>query len=356
MKKHRFAIGLSIYAAALLALLIAGLWLFWQYIAAYELSLADGAMDSYTADGLSGDVRREIDLFAANHETPFEDAGRIAAVLHSAVENGELSYRKAPLEYTPEQPVYSILLDKREIGRVYFSASSADTLPFGFPRWLVHHLRLELDGYARDYTVLAPDQAPVTLNGRPITATQCRVSREAPEELLPYSDGLARMPMNALYSFSAYSPIGVGLSSGEDEYAISREGTAITVAPICPDELSDQLYKYAEEFVRAFVAYTSNAAQEAGPEAVAGYLVQGGSLFQRIYAAQEGLSWIQAVTGVITDLTVDSLEYYGSAATLEAHYVITTYGRIVTDNNMKLVLTQTDDGWRVAEIQLFEVQ
>ena len=67
----------------------------------------------------------------------------------------------------------------------------------------------------------------------------------------------------------------------------------------------------------------------------------------------EGLSWIQAVTGRITEMSVDGLRYYGRAATLEAHYLLTTYGRIHTDNNMKIVLTQTELGWRVAEIQLF---
>ena len=351
MRKHRFAIALIIYAVIVLLFILAGLLLFWQYIAAYELSLVDGVMDGYMADGLTEDINRDIDRFASAHETAFESAGDIAAVLRSAVEGGELTYRKAPREYTPDEPVYSIRLDRRELGRVYFRSYSGSALDFGFPRWFVHRTELDLDGFASDYTVLAPSGAPVALNGELMTAANCSVTWEVPEELLPYSGELSETPLYSLYAFSAFSPVRISLSSGEDEYILSQEGNSFAVTQICPSELSDRLYQYAGEFVSAYIAFTSNSA--AGPAAVTGYMVRDSKLYQRMYGAMDGLSWVKGITGRISELTTDSLQYYGSAATLEAHYVLTTAGGVSTDNNMKVILTQTDSGWRVAEIELF---
>lgn len=349
MRSHRFAIGLIIYAAVLSLLIFAGLFLFWHYIAAYELSLVESVMDGYLADGLTEDVNRDIDRFALSHETVFESAGDIAGALRSAVENGELTYRKAAGEYTSEEPVYSIRLGKQELGRVYFRSYSGGGLDFGFPRWFVHRTELDLDGFSRDYTVLAPSGAPVALNGELMTASNCSVVWDAPEELLPYSDELTEMPLYALYSFSAISPVRVGLSSGEDEYLLSQEDNSFTVTQICPPELSEQLYSYADGFVRGYIAFTSKSA---GVGAVTGYLIPNSTLYQRMYAALEGLTWVKKVTGRISELSCDSLQYYGGAATVEAHYVLVTEAGDV-DNNMKIVLTQTGAGWRVVEAELF---
>lgn len=349
MRRHRFAIALTIYTAVLLLLILAGLFLFWQYIAAYELSLVDGVMEDYLADGLAEDINRDIDRFASAHETVFESAGDISAFLRSAVEGGELTYRKAPQEYTAEEPVYSIRLDKRELGRVYFRSYSGGALDFGFSRWFVHRTELDLDGFYREYTVFAPSEAPVTLNGKLMTTANCSVAFEEPEELLPYSRELSEMPLYMLYTFSAISPVQVSLSSGGDEYRLSQDESSFTVTQVCPPDLSDQLYKYSEDFVRAYIAFTSNST---GPAAVTGYMIRNSALYQRMYAAIDGLSWVKGVTGHISDLSTDSIHYYGCAATLEAHYVLTANGSN-TDNNMKIVLTQTDLGWRVAEAQLF---
>lgn len=352
MRRRRFAIGLAVYAAVLLLLIIAGLFLFWQYMAAYERSLADRVMERYMVDGLAEDVDREIERFAAAHGTVFESAEKIAAALRLAVESGgEPDSRKSPREYTPEEPVYSIRLDGRELGRVYLQSYSGGALDFGFPRWFVHRVELELDGFAQDYTVEAPAEAVVALNGVVLTSANCSVVWEDPEELTPYSGDFAQLPRYAGYAFSAFSPVEITLPDGGDGYRLTRKENAFTVTHLCSSELSDQLCKYAEDFVRAYIDFTSGAVEE--PNVVTGYMVLGGTLFQRMYAAQAGLSWIGAVTGSISELSVDNLQYYGSAATLEAHYVLITYGRIKTDNNMKIILTETGQGWRVAEIELF---
>lgn len=354
MRKRNFVLGLFIYAVIVLLLIFAGLFLFWQYIAAYEFSRVDGVMDSYMEDELDNAINREIDRFAAAHESAFESAEDIAAALHSAVDDGELTWRKSPQEYSSDTPVYSVRLDRQELGRVYFRPYSGGPLSFGFDYWFANRAEFDFDGFALEYTVTAPAEATVAVNGVTLNAENCAVSWAVPEELAPYADELAELPSCARYSFTAFSVPRADLPDDSGDYWLSEDESVpnvFTVTQMCPDtELSEQLHKYAEDFVRAYISYTSNAAS--GPGTVTGYMVYNGALYQRMLAAMDGLSWVHGVTGYISDLSVGSLQYYGCAATLEASYKLTTAGT-QTDNNMKIVLTQTDRGWRVAEIELF---
>ena len=115
MRRHRFALGLFIYVIIMLLLIFAGLFVFWQYIASYEFSRVEGVMDDYMAEELDEALDREIERFSASNATELESAETIAAALRSAVDEGELTYRKTAGEYSPDAPVYSLRLDKREL-------------------------------------------------------------------------------------------------------------------------------------------------------------------------------------------------------------------------------------------------
>ena len=237
---------------------------------------------------------------------------------------------------------------------MYFRSYSTGPLSFGFDYWFANRAEFDFDGFAGEYTVYAPAGAAVAVNGVTLTAENCAVSWAVPEELAPYAAELAELPSRARYSFTAFSEPWADLPDDSGDYWLSEDESVpgvFTVTQMCPDtELSEQLHKYAEDFVRAYIAYTSNAAS--GPGAVTGYMVYNGALYQRMLAAMDGLSWVHGVTGYMSDLSVGALQYYGCAATLEARYTLTTAG-VETDNSMKIILTLTDRGWRVAEIELF---
>lgn len=352
MRRHRFALGLFIYVIIMLLLIFAGLFIFWQYIASYEFSRVEGVMDDYMDEELTGTLDREIERFSATNASELEPAENIAAALHAAVDGGELTYRKTPGEYSPDAPVYSVRLDKQELGRVYFRSYSGGPLAFGFNYWFANRSEFDFDGFEREYTVIAPAEARLAVNGVPLSSENCFVSWGPPEELESYAEQLTQMPSQARYSFTACAEPQVDLLPGSEDYWISEDEAApgvFTVTQMCTTELSAQLHQYAEDFVRAYIAYTSNSTSHA---AVTGYTVYNGPLYQRMVASAEGMSWVHGVTSTMSDLAVDSLQYYGCAATVVAHYSLDTRGEI-SDNNMKIVLTQTGQGWRVAEIELF---
>jgi hypothetical protein len=141
------------------------------------------------------------------------------------------------------------------------------------------------------------------------------------------------------------------MASDSEEYWMSydEEKNRFTVTLRGPAELSKELSGYAEDFVRAYVAYTSHAVE--GPGAVQQFLVPGGSMYERMTASMDGMSWVHGVTSTMSELSIVGYEYYGCAAIVTASYVLTSGGD-VTDNCMRIILTQTDSGWRVANIEL----
>lgn len=352
MRKHRFAIGLFIYVIIMLLLIAAGLFVFWQYIAAYEFSRTDGLMDDYMAEELTDAIDHEIERFAAAHETELEPAEAVAAALHAAVDGGELTYRKAPQEYSTDAPVYSVRLNKQEFGKVWFRSYSGGPLAFGFDYFFPTRAEFDFSHLEREYTVIAPAEAGVTVNGVALSSENCSVSWGLPEELAPYASALSQLPSQARYTFTAFAEPEVALLSDAGDYLLHEDEAVpavYTVTQQCAAELSEELQQWAEGFVNAYIAYTSNA--YGGPGRVVPYTVTGSDLYNRMFAAIEGMSWVSGVTSSMSDLTVGSLEYYGCVATVVANYTLDTRGKI-SDNNMKLILVPTDKGWRVVEIDM----
>lgn len=353
MRKHRFAIGLFAYIIIMLLIIFAGLFVFWQYIAAYEFSRTEGLMDDFMAGEAAEAIDREIERFAAAHESVLESADDVAAALHAYVNSGELGYRKASGEYSAEAPVYSVRLDNEELGKVWFRSYSGGPLAFGFNYWFPTRSEFEFSGLEQEYTVIAPAEAAVTVNGVTLTAENCSVSWALPEELEPYASALSQLPSRARYTFTAFSEPRVSLLSDGDDYWMHEDESVpnvYTVIQNCPLELSGELHQWAEGFVTAYIKYTSKAGGTSA--AAAAYTVPNSDLYDRMFASIEGLSWVSGVTSTMSDLTVDSLEYYGCAATVVAHYKLDTRGNKLSDNNMKLILVPTNSGWRVAEIDM----
>lgn len=353
MRKHRFAIGLFVYIVIMLLIIFAGLFVFWQYIAAYEFSRTEGLMDDFMAEEATDAIDREIERFAAAHESVLESADDVAATLHAYVNSGELGYRKATGEYSSDAPVYSVRLDKEELGKVWFRSYSGGPLAFGFSYWFPTRSEFDFDGLDQEYTVIAPAEAAVTVNGVTLTSENCSVSWALPEELSPYTSALSELPSQARYTFTAFAEPKVALLSDGGDYWIHEDESVpntYTVIQQCSVELSEELHQWAEGFVTAYIKYTSKNGGD--PYSAASYTVPHSDLYDRMFASIEGLSWVSGVTSAMSDLTVDSLEYYGCAATVVAHYKLDTRGNKLSDNNMKIILVPTNSGWRVAEIDM----
>ena len=348
--KSKFAKGLLIYVLVMLVIIFAGLFVFWRFIAAYELSRTDGAMDRYMETALPAELEQAITDFVAGR-TDFESEEAQTRALGERLSVGTLTYRKDPERFAEEAPMYLIRLDKQVIGTVELKSEPGGLFSFGLSRWDVRDAEFDLGVFAKTYTVTAPEEADITVNGVRLTEANCDVELGLPAVLEPYAGDLGQQPGWVNYSFTAVALPEVRVVSASDDYWMSRDEAAdvFTVTLQCDSELSAELTAYAEAFVRAYIAYTSNAVD--GPGVVQQYLVPGSSMYERMTASMDGMSWVHGVTSTMSELQIVGYEYYGSAAVLEANYVLTSNG-VATDNDMKIILTLTDSGWRVANIEL----
>lgn len=349
--KSKFAKGLLIYVAVMLVIIFAGLFVFWQFISAYELSRTAGVMDRYMETELRPELEQAVAEFVEGR-TEYESEDAQTQALMDILNSGALDYRKDPERFHERTPVYIIRLDKQELGKVWLKPEDGGLLSFGLPRWEVRssgfdlgfQLGFDFSRFVKNYVIYAPPDAEVTVNG--VALSDGEPLNAVTPELQPFYGDLAQKPEYLVSQLGLLTEPEVDAAGTFD--VKQGDGYAV-IMPRCDEETEAELTKLCEDFVRAYIAYTSNAVD--GPGIVQQYLVPGGSMYERMTASMDGMSWVHGVTSTMSDLQIVGFEYYGSAAIAEANYVLTSNGT-ATDNDMKIILTETENGWRVANIEL----
>ena len=353
-QKHSFWKGLLIYICVMLALICVGFFLFWNFMSAFEASQTDGVVNQYLKHDIQTSLRSAVANYAAAEEETtgaFQTEEDISAALTETLSNGTLSCRKAIGTYTSEQPVYTVRLDKTEIGTLRLAPGSHRLLSFGFDTWEVSDTAFDFSKLGKNVTVTAPKDLVLTLNGTELTDKYITGTGLYPD-LEPYADSLPTDSGSTVtYSVGTlFTEPEVSVVSNGSRCTIENENGAVSVVNQCPAGLETQLTEYSKNFVQTYLAFTSNASGNSG--AVQAYMIPGSPLSQRITASLDGMSWVHGVTATVEDLSVSNFRYYGSAAICDARYTLISGGN-ATENNMHVVLTETDSGWRVADIGMF---
>lgn len=350
-KKRSFGKGLLIYVIVMLVIIAVGLGLFWRYIYAYEQARPEGAVENYIQTDLPEELADAITTYGEEHATAYESAEDIAGVIAKAIEGGEMSYRKTPGAYTQEAPVYTLRCDKKEIATMELRSVDAGFLRFGFDTWERSKTEYQFDAFAVACTITAPAGTEVLVNGRVLTEDY-RTGDGAYAELKAYADEIPVMPETVTYEIGLFGEAKItARNEFNNSFLVETDETGtVSIRMVCPVDLEDELLDYAAGFVKEYVAFTSHAVEEAG--IVQSYMISGSELYERMNAALDGLSWVHGVTGTMHDLTVGNLSYYGGVAVCEAHYGLSSSAGD-TENNIRIVLTETDNGWRVATMEMF---
>lgn len=350
-KKHRFWKGLLLYVCVALALIAVGLFFFWKWTAAYELSRTDGVMDAYLAQQAPADLRAEAEewAWAKSDASPFESAEEITAAIAELTETRELTFRKTVGEYTQETPVYTLRLGKQEIGTVRLERGEPRLLSFGFDTWQLRDVTYDFTALGQTYTLTAPEQAALDVNGVFLDES-FRTGTGLYAELEPYADSLPELTGTATYDLGLLFREPQVLPADSGRYRVESDQGHISVLEQCPADLERQLTDYARQFLSAYLAFTSHAADD--PSGVKAYLIPNSPLSRRMDAAMDGLSWVHGITATAGEITLENFRYFGDAALCDAHYTLYAASGD-TDNRMHIVLTETADGWRVAEIAMF---
>ena len=349
----RFFKGLIIYALIFILLTGAGLFVFWNFIDAYEESRPINAAKAYLNTLTSEHMVSASDELLASVNQDVQSSEEASRVIHDAL-SGTYTYAKKSRESTTDKYVYAIRDGSQIIGQ--FAIEPGEEGRFGFRIWEVTEESFDfsyLQGSAIEITI--PSDFSILVNDNMIEdkyITQKDIAYKALSEFANDYD----MPTLVTYRID-------GFLGDVNIEVIDRFGQTMQLAdiedqdrllPECSDEEQEGLDMLAHKFIYAYVAYTGDAS---GLSAATNYynmleyMVRDTPLAKRLYSALDGLQYAQSNGDVVKSITMNLCTDIGNGRYFyDVTYVIETLGRagwVETTNNLKLIILDTEDGLKV---------
>lgn len=194
----RFTRFLLIYAAVFLVIIAIGLTFFWKYIAAYEISRPENAMNALTL--LMSDNNGTENLEKYFEVSEFEDKNAIIDKIYSTHLQGQTcTFRKMPGKYSDDSPVYILRSETTDLFKVNLQQNGENAAGYGFQLWEVSAIAL-LKENAKTITIEAPPSAAVSINGKVVSKDYITDDQVEYENLSKFEGDLKDSVYRVLYS------------------------------------------------------------------------------------------------------------------------------------------------------------
>lgn len=215
----RFSRFLLIYAAVFLVIIAIGLTFFWKYIAAYEISRPENAMNDLTL--LMSDNNGTENLEKYFEVSEFEDKDAVIDKIYSTHLQGQTyTYRKMPGEYSDDSPVYILRSGTTDLFKVNLQQNGDNAAGYGFQLWEVSAIALLKDN-AKTITIEAPQSAAVSINGKVVSKDYITEDQVEYENLSKFENDLKDSVYRVLYSIDGiYDEVSVS--------AVDEQGSELT--------------------------------------------------------------------------------------------------------------------------------
>lgn len=349
---HGFVIGMIVYAVVFLLVAAIGLSVFWKFIEAYERSRPKTTMDQYVAtlraDSVcegSSDLIATVDAAIQGEEDCFQ---QIRDEIQEPV-----TYAKKSKESTSERQVYALYCGKQLIGETAITAGGEDK--FGFAQWSVAETTFDMSyllGEAISVTV--PETFQVAANGFVLDDSYITEDGLHFAALEDFYDDYELITM-VTYTVEDYlGEISLEIKDAEgNPVEITSDTDMDTFIPVCTEAEQDNVSALAEAFLTRYVAFTgaANRAPHASYAQLQQYMVPGCALAQRLRTALDGLQYAQSHGDKITNIAYHHVYQLGEGRYLcDATYTLETIGKkgmVETQNNVKLMILETDSGLKV---------
>ncbi|MBP3305129.1 MAG: hypothetical protein J6L24_04075 [Oscillospiraceae bacterium] len=342
----KLLIAMGIYAAVFIAAAAFGLRWFWNYMAAYEASRPQTAMDTYMEQLEIGHLQDSAaDLIAGiDHNIQSEDSCRQA--IADAVST-DITYAKKVSECTDTQLVYILSCGKQAIGRVTLIPGETDS--FGYTPWIVGSESFDfsyLIGEGASVTV--PHNYPVYVNGvclsgEYITETGIRyalLDDFYDDYSLPCMVTYEVAPILGTLNVTITDPQGIAVSPEEalDELSVLNN---------CTEAERADIESVTEAFLTRYVAFITNANGDlkGNYTRLAKYMVPGSSLDQRMHDSFEGLKWVRDRKASLKSMTIQHRVSLGNGCYLcDVTYTVKYSNSTVITDSVQIIFRDTDSG------------
>lgn len=352
MMTKRFVTGMVIYALVFLLIVSVGLWVFWDFIDAYEQSRPVNVIKAYveqvTADTMCEGSGELLDQLDSNIQSREEACQRIKESV-----TGDLSYAKKSAESSENRQVYVLRSGRQVVGQFAISAGEPDK--YGFRIWEVTETSFDFSHLlGESLSVTVPSDFTVTVNGCQLDSGYI-TAQDIPYTTLEEFYGDYTLPTMVTYSADSF------LGSYTMEI-LDRQGNPVEISEttdyntLLPEpgyQKREQIDELMEKFLARYVAFTGSSTGSASGNynRLRQCLVPDGELAQRLYTAIGGLYYAQSVRDTITRSTVNQYVDLGNDRYFcDMSYVVETVGRkgaVEISYNMKVILLETDEGLRV---------
>lgn len=343
-----FAVFMLIYALVLCTAVGLGLRFLWSYMEAYEAAKSNIAVERYEQSQMALDFDAQLQDYALSHATALQTGSDVLSFLKEQLGDVSLRLKKEPNADPSLPPVYSIQLNRQEIGRLY---TKVVPLSYGLQGIEVDRADWAYEeNLSSEYQIIAPKEAGLTVNGIELNEETCTVT-SAEHSVGDLTKGFDPV-YDTLYSFSYYGTPEPQLAQDQRQsYELSQdEEKHFTVFAHCDAQTISAVQPIAEQFVRDYILFTSNA----GSYGIArNHMVPDSPLYIRVSGSVDGMQWVAGITSTISDLTVDHFVPFGSGVICDAHYKLTDLAGSVMDYNMRILFVQYLGMWKVFNIQMY---
>ena len=343
-KKGRFWLVLTICSLVFLFLVAVGLTAFWGYMAAYEASRHQNAIDSYMRSVTAQSISAAEDALPQGYDTKLqtEEAAR-QAIANSL---GSISYARNTKLSTDSKLVYMILSSGKAVGSVTMTV--VDTDKYGFEYWAVTEEAYNfahLVGKSNSITV--PEGYLVYANGALLDEsyiTESGIHYASVEEYyadyqLPTLCTYTAGPVLGELSLTVTDPSGAPVE-------ITDQTDMEQFLQNCSQQEVDAAAAFLKDFVQCYTDFTSvtggQGAMQKNYNALTKRMVSGGKLAQRMKEAMVGLVWVTDRHASVSSVSVDRcLRLEEGRYLCDFTYVVNTRdfsGKVESTSSVQMVI------------------
>ena len=345
-----------IYALVFLALLPALLRPLWNYLAAYEQSGPDRAMERYLDSMDAAHIRALAESDIAALPQRYQTAEQALEAVEQVM-GGQLRYSLKSADTDLRHATYNIRSGDQLLGSV--SIARDEDPRFGFAPWEVERESFDFSFLCGDDEITVPGDWTVLCNGVELGDAECADDRVPYAVLEPlYGDSRFTLPVQATYRVTdvmGEAPFTLRDSEGR-EMPRHAERTEFELLSNCGEEDRARIETLLDAFLQRYIDCLSNASRNvrANYDALKPYILSGSDVDKRVRDNMEGQQWAHSGGDTVTArddlLLMDLGRGYYLAALDYTLDTVGNRGHIESVNRVLVLMQETNDGLKVIEV------
>lgn len=354
-RRSNFGRGMLIYALVFLIALGALLRPLWNYLAAYEESGPDKAMQRYLDSmdesrirDLSSDFLAGLDLRFQNGEQAFEAVKKVMG--------GELRYTLKQISMDEKHALYTIRSGDRTLGTVSFEKE--EDPPFGFAPWELESEDYDFSWLLGADEITVPDTWTVRC-GDTVLDESFRVGEQNFETLAWFYDD-SRFSLPVLVTYRVEGVLGEApftlLDAEGREMSRDEQRSEFELLANCSAEQEARISSLLDGFLQRYITCLSNSTRNiwGNYEALKPYIHPGSDIDKRVRDNMEGQQWAHSGGDTVTardDLLM--MDLGGGYFLAEFDYTLDTVGNkghVESVNRVIVLMSIINNDLRVIEI------